>query len=297
MRRISTFLILSSLLLADPLPEMIWMVGSKPDHLYVGIGTMVFLRYAKTFEIPVLPADPILGMTECDPVLLKAMMRNESNFRIHATSPTGALGVSQFVRSTAKWLRLKNPYNPISSTFAMCRYVSYLSEKFKSTEEILWAYHDGEGAVKKRGPSEAAKGYARTILSFYRDYKSSGKWEWFKDKVVLGIEAEYIPPVSYDLEVFGAFSVLGSLDLKGGYEISSRGSGTVIGAYLRIFHDLALAFRWDYSGLSFGTSLWDIDRGLEVLVSPRRGMARLMYEDFGVEMDEGRVAVFYRIGL
>ena len=290
-------LILTSPLLSDPLPDMIWMVGSKPDHLYFGAGTMLFVKYVKSVEIPVFPADPVIELTGCDPYLIKAMMRNESNFRVHATSPTGALGVSQFVRSTAKWLNLRNPYNPISSTFAMCRYVKYLSKKFKSVEEVLWAYHDGEWAVRKRGPSETARNYAKTILKFYGEYKESGDWTWFKDRILLGIEVGYLPPLSYSAEVFSAISILGSLDLVGGYELSSYGSGFTLSTYLRLFHDLALAVKIGPFGISFGTSMWDIDHGFEVLIGSGRGEMTLIYGSFGMEMDSGRVALFYRMGL
>ena len=295
MRFLAVLILTSAILLADPISEFIWMIGSKDDYLYVHLGTKAGIEYAKIFEIPVFPADPILEMTGCDPILLKAMIRNESNFRIHATSPTGALGVSQFVRSTAKWLKLRNPYNPIASSFKMCEYVRYLSKKFKSVREILWAYHDGEGAVKKRGPSRIAKSYADTIMKFYRSYKENRSMEWFKDRVVLRLRAIYDFPLSYELSVSGALSVLGVLDLEGGYYLSDDWSGLFWKIYLRIFHDFAPVISMK-EHFSLGVSMWDIDRGMEVLMSPGYGRSRLQIGNFGLEMDRGRFSIFYRMG-
>ena len=295
MRFFAVLILTSAILLADPISEFIWMIGSKDSYLYVHAGSRAGIEYAKIFEIPIFPADPVLKMTDCDPILLKAMIRNESNFRIHATSPTGALGVSQFVRSTAKWLRLRNPYDPIASSFKMCEYVKYLSKKFKTTEKTLWAYHDGEGAVRKRGPSKAAESYARTIMKFYKSYEESGKEEWFKDRVVLRLKALYDFPLSYELSISGALSVLGTIDFEGGYYLSDGWSGLFWNLYLRIFHDFAPVISMR-EHLSFGVSMWDIDRGMEVVMSPGYGRSRLQIGNFGMEMDRGRFSIFYRMG-
>ncbi len=291
-------IILASLVIfADPLADIIWMVGSEDSYLYLYGGTFFGLEYVRAFEVPVLPSDPFLHMTGCDVNFLKAIIRNESNFRVHATSPTGALGVGQIVRSTAKWLKVSNPYNPISSSFAICKYIKYLSRKFKDKTEILWAYHDGEGAVRKRGPSTVAKNYAKTVMHFYEEYKNARKWTWFKDRVLLKIRLDYFPVLSYDLRVGGAISLLGVVDLDGGYFLSDAEKGPFLKTYLRIFHDLALVFDVEDGKKYIGTSFWDINRGIEVIVGSGYGKARLQVGNFGMDLTRGRISIFYRKGL
>ncbi len=299
MRKIAVAVIILTSLVAfsDPLADIIWMVGTKSSYLYLHGGTFFGVEYVKAFEIPVLPSDPFLSLTGCDVDFLKAIIRNESNFRIHATSQTGALGVAQIVRSTAKWLKVSNPYNPISSSFATCKYLKYLSRKFKSKTEILWAYHDGEGAVRKRGPSEVAKNYAKVVMRFYEKYRSDKKWTWFRDRVLLKISLDYFPLLSYDLRAGGAVSLLGVVDLDGGYLLSDAGNGPFLKTYLRIFHDLALVFDVEPGGKYLGTSFWDINRGIEVLVGSGCGKARLQVGNFGMDLTRGRISIFYRKGL
>ncbi len=286
----------SFLLAADPLAEMIWMRGMGSDFLYFYAGTSVGVEYIKALEIPIFPSDIPLHFSGCDVNLLKAIIRDESNFRVHATSLTGALGVGQIVRSTAKWLGIRNPYNPVSSTFAICKYVKYLSGKFKTMEELLWAYHDGEGAVRKRGPSSEARNYAKTVLNFYENYKKSREWTWFKDRILLKASALYLPPLSYQLKLGMSFSIFGSLDVDGGCSFSNLGSSVFLKSYFRLFHDLALIVDVEPDGTYFGTSFWNIDRGIEVLIRPGYGKARLQVENFGMNLSGGRISIFYRMG-
>jgi hypothetical protein len=289
-------LILTSIsLLSDPIAEMIWTLHSKSNFVYFHTGSILGVEFAHAIEIPVFPVDPIIALTGCDPIFLKAMMRNESNFRVHATSLTGALGVSQIVRSTSKWLGVKNPYNPISSAFAMCKYIKYLSSKFKTKEEILWAYHDGESAVTKRGPSNAAKAYANAVLKFYNSYKSSNHMEWLKDRLILRGKVFYLFPDSYHASISGALSIFGTLDLEGGYVLSKKFIGTFAKIYFRVFHDLAAELFWEGDNYYLGLSMWDINRGMEVCMKGGEGVARFQMGDFGLEMNDGRFSAFYRV--
>lgn len=293
---VAVVILASLIFIADPLADIIWMRDSKDNYLYFYGGTLFGVEYVKVFEVPTFPSDPFLKFTGCDVDFLKAIIRNESNFRVHATSSTGALGIAQIVRSTAKWLKVSNPYNPISSSFAMCKYLNYLSRKFKSKTEILWAYHDGEGAVKKRGPSVAARNYAKTVMHFYEEYRKKKKWDWFKDRVLLKVRFDYLPLFSYDLRFGGTFSLLGVIDLSGGYILSDIQNGPFIKSYIRIFHDLAFVFDMEDSKKYFGVSFWDINRGIEVLVGSGYGKAKLQVGNFGMDLMRGRISVFYRKG-
>ena len=290
-------LTLSLISLSDPLREIEWMHSSKNLYVYTEGGTLFGVAAFFIFETPIFPADPILSMTGCDVNLLKAMIREESGFKVHAKSPTGALGVAQFVRSTAKWLGLRNPYNPLSSSLAMCRYVKYLGKKFKSTKEMLYAYHDGEGNVSKGKISEAAKNYANIVMKFYDEYKKSRRWEFFKDRWTLFAKAEYYLWDGFELRLGGAVSILGSLDLVAGYAVRGIFEGNwFVRGYLRIFHDLALIAGYE-KGWEFGSSTWLGEYNLEVLSTPHGPEASVYLNGLGFFFKNGRIGAFYRIGM
>lgn len=79
----------------------------------------------------------------------------ESGFRPHVTSPTGAGGIYQFKKLTARAFGLKvfgqvdQRYDPMLSARAAARYLAYLSEKFSSWELVLAAYNLGEGDLRR----------------------------------------------------------------------------------------------------------------------------------------------------
>lgn len=91
-----------------------------------------------------------------------AQIHTESLWKEYAKSPVGALGLSQFMPETAKWLSSimphvgkENPYNPNWSIRALCAYDRYLFQKLKGNTEFeqmafaLSAYNGGIGWVLK----------------------------------------------------------------------------------------------------------------------------------------------------
>ncbi len=299
MRKILTFLILSSIVfaLADPLSEIVWMHDSKDYYLYITGGSIMGFKAVAVFEVPLFPVDSLIFFTGCDVNLLKAMIRAESGFKVHAKSKTGALGVSQIVRKTAKWLGLRNPYNPVLSSMAICRYVRYLYKKFPNTEKMLWAYHDGEGKIRISPPSRSARNYAKIVMRFYDEYRRTGKVEFFWDRVYAFVSADYFFGDLLEVRLGGALSVLGSLDLEGGYLIDSEGfKSWFLRSYLRLFHDLAFIVGWSERGWEMGSSTWLDDYNLEVLSTPLGPEATIYLNGLGISFKRKRIGIFYRFG-
>ncbi len=299
MNKVLTLLILTFIVVifADPLAEITWSHTSKDFYFYIKAGTLFGMEAILVFETPLFPVDPLIVFTGCDVNLIKAMMREESGFKVHAKSGTGALGVSQIVRRTAKWLGLKNPYNPVLSAFAMCKYVKHLYKKFPETEKMLWAYHDGEGNVSRKGPSETAKRYASRVLKYYEEYRKTGKLEFFKDRWYLFVKAEYFTGENFVAEFGGAVSILGSWDIEGGYFLESDFErGWFVRNYLRIFHDLAFIIGWRNGSWEVGSSTWLDDYNLEVLATPNGPEAKVYLNGFGFMFKRGRIGGFYRFG-
>lgn len=68
----------------------------------------------------------------------------ESLFDAYAVSPAGALGIAQFIPSTAKMRGLKDPFNPAAALQASARYLAYLRDTYGSLGMAAIAYNGGE---------------------------------------------------------------------------------------------------------------------------------------------------------
>jgi hypothetical protein len=81
------------------------------------------------------------------PGLLAAQLMAESGFNPRAVSPAGALGIAQFIPSTARSYGLRDPFDPIASIDAEAHLMSDLLRQFHSVPLALAAYNAGSGAV------------------------------------------------------------------------------------------------------------------------------------------------------
>src|SRR5262245_17660591 len=80
------------------------------------------------------------------PDLLTRQIDAESSFDPFSRSNKGAIGISQFIPSTARQEGV-NPFDPNSSISGQARYMSKLTNKFGNEGLALAAYNWGEGAV------------------------------------------------------------------------------------------------------------------------------------------------------
>jgi soluble lytic murein transglycosylase-like protein len=106
-----------------------------------------------------------------DPRLAFGLVRTESAFRSSATSPVGAVGLTQLMPATARWLRqgvtrsdLRNPEVNLSIGF---RYLRGLIRKYDGdTALALTAYNRGPGTVDRvlRRGGDPDNGYAGMVL-------------------------------------------------------------------------------------------------------------------------------------
>lgn len=85
--------------------------------------------------------------------LVTAVARTESNFRPHAISHAGAMGVMQLMPSTAALMGVSDPYDAASSIRGGARYLGQLYERYGGDiGRTAAAYHAGPGAVAVSGP-------------------------------------------------------------------------------------------------------------------------------------------------
>jgi hypothetical protein len=102
-----------------------------------------------------------------DPALLAAVASQESGFDAGAVSKSGALGLMQFMPSTAQGLGV-DPLDPSSAINGAAKYLSGLTGQFGSTSLALAAYNAGPGAVSRYGgipPYAETQNYVRAVTT------------------------------------------------------------------------------------------------------------------------------------
>jgi hypothetical protein len=112
-----------------------------------------------------------------DPDVAFGLVRAESGFRNQATSPVGAVGLTQLMPRTAAWMEpgvsraeLRNPERNLQIGF---KYLNYLLDKYNGDEDLaLLAYNRGPGTVDRilRRGGNPDNGYA----SFVRGEENHG---------------------------------------------------------------------------------------------------------------------------
>lgn len=109
-----------------------------------------------------------------DPALLASLARAESNFRTNAVSSAGAIGMMQFMPSTAAGMGV-NPSDPASAVDGTARLLLGHKEAFGSWELALAAYQSGAGNVRRQGgmpASPTTQNYVAKIINLWSEARS-----------------------------------------------------------------------------------------------------------------------------
>ena len=106
-----------------------------------------------------------------DPNLVRAVVKVESNFNPNALSRKGAMGLMQLMPSTARQLKVENPFDPEQNVDAGVRHLKQLLESYGGDIKLtLAAYNAGAGAVARSSgvPHFAeTQNYVRRITNLY----------------------------------------------------------------------------------------------------------------------------------
>jgi hypothetical protein len=114
-------------------------------------------------------AELIESMSEAhgvDPLLVRALIQVESNYKAKARSARGAMGLMQLMPSTAKQYNVQNPFDPKANLEAGIKRLKSLIDRW-GVELALAAYNAGEGAVMKFNgvpPYRETRDYVARIL-------------------------------------------------------------------------------------------------------------------------------------
>ncbi len=111
---------------------------------------------------------------DVDPLLVHSVIQVESNYDPYALSPKGAEGLMQLIPSTARWLGVRNTFDPVDNIDGGVRYLKYLQSIFGDDRLALAAYNAGEGAVARYGwipPYPETQNYVTQVSQKYGDAK------------------------------------------------------------------------------------------------------------------------------
>lgn len=114
------------------------------------------------------------ALYDVDPILIKAVILVESDFRPKVTSPKGALGLMQLMPGTARMLGVKDSFDPEENIMAGTRFLSYLIHMFEhDVVKALAAYNAGPNSVKRYGaipPYAETRAYIKKVVKQYKQF-------------------------------------------------------------------------------------------------------------------------------
>ncbi len=113
-----------------------------------------------------------------DPLLVKAVIKVESDFEVEALSRKGAQGLMQLMPQTAAHLGVKDVWDPHHNIEGGVKYLRKMLNKFNNNLSLaLAAYNAGPNKVKRYGgipPYPETQRFVREVIKYYEYYKVGG---------------------------------------------------------------------------------------------------------------------------
>ncbi len=157
-----------------------------------------------------------------DPLLLYAIMHQESTFKPRAMSNKGARGLMQLMPGTAARFGVTSIWDPKQNIEGGTRYMRFLLDKFEGDVRLALAgYNAGEGAVMKYGyrvpPYSETQEYVRRISKRYDLIRDPMAYQYAsrasREQLAVNQQKESAPLTIYERSVFAVKLPDGRLQL------------------------------------------------------------------------------------
>ena len=163
LRTTCALVVLCVLIAAAPTPTRPDYDGAYPRYSQEEIRRAI-AWYAKKYRL--------------DPALLRAVIKTESDFRQHAVSRKGAIGLMQLMPATATTLRVSDAYDSIQNIRGGAKQLRHLLNLYQNDLPLaLAAYNAGVHRVKggKVPRIRETRSYVRKVLRHYEVFRSHPK--------------------------------------------------------------------------------------------------------------------------
>jgi len=140
----------------NPSPQITAFISRYRDSDEAAEISNSILRYSEEYDV--------------NPKLVAALIARESKFNNRAISSSGAIGLGQLLPSTAKNLKVDDPYDIDQNVRGTVRYMKSMLDRFSGdAASAIAAYFEGPNAVMRQGGfSNKSKAYVEDILSIYK---------------------------------------------------------------------------------------------------------------------------------
>ena len=122
-----------------------------------------------------------------DPHFFARLIWQESRFDANALSPANAMGIAQFIRSTADRRGLRDPYNPADALAHSAHYLGELTRRYGNMGLAAVAYNGGE---RRADGLLTGGGLARETINYVRIITGLSAERWRDD-----------PPDAHDMRL------------------------------------------------------------------------------------------------